>query len=66
MCYLGADLWIWVPTRNQQRARIVAQVTARIQVEKRRRVGGPFAASSGGMSDVRSLEQDHPSAGRAL
>lgn len=25
-------------------------------------VGGPCAASSGGMSDVRSLEQRHPSA----
>jgi hypothetical protein len=28
------------------------------QIEKRQMVGGPSAAPSGGMSDVRSLEQD--------
>ena len=28
------------------------------QIEKRQMVGGPFAAPSGGMSDVRSLKQD--------
>lgn len=42
---------------------ILLQVRIHIQAEKRRRVGGPFAALSGGMSNVRVLEQCHPSSG---
>jgi hypothetical protein len=51
--YLSVDRWNWSP-QNQQRSGIVPQIAVRLQIEKRRRVGGPFAASTGGMSDVRS------------
>ena len=61
MLFLSADRLIAGPTGNEQRRQILPQARKRFQAEKRRMVGGPFAASSGGMSDVRSLEQEHPS-----
>lgn len=62
MVFLNVDRFeILVPTGNEQALSILPQDRRRLQLEKRQMVGGPFAAPSGGMSDVRSLEQDNHS-----
>lgn len=59
MVFLSVDRFeTLVPTGNELVLSIVPQKRRRLQIEKRQMVGGPFAAPSGGMSDVRSLEQD--------
>jgi hypothetical protein len=65
MVFLNADrLNCGSPRDTNSVAEILSQLERYIQVEKRRRVGGPFAALSGGMSNVRSLQQRHPNAQR--
>ena len=56
MVFLSADrLNCGSPRETNSVEGILTQVEGWFQVEKLRRVGGPFAALSGGMSDVRSL-----------
>ena len=63
MVFLSADrLNCRSPRETNRVGGILPHLEPDIQVEKRRRVGGPFAALSGGMSDVRSLQQGHPNA----
>jgi hypothetical protein len=65
MVFLSADrLNCGSPRETNSVGEILPHLEWYIQVEKRRKVGGPFAASSGGMSDVRSLQQRHPNARR--
>ena len=63
MVFLSVDRFEFlVPTGNELAPGILLQKRHGVQIEKRQTVGGPFAAPSGGMSDVRSLEQnDHSS-----
>jgi len=59
MVFLSVDRFeILVPTGNELSFEHITARARRLQVEKRQMVGGPSAAPSGGMSDVRSLEQD--------
>jgi hypothetical protein len=61
MVFLSADrLSCGSPRETNSVGEILPHLEWHFQVEKRRRVGGPFAALSGGMSDVRSLQQRHP------
>lgn len=58
MVFLRADRFeIWSPRGNEPFPAYYRK-NVPSQIEKRQMVGGPFAAPSGGMSDVRSLEQD--------
>ena len=55
MVFLNADrLSCGSPRETNKREGILTQGKAEFQEEKRQMVGGPFAALSGGMSDVRS------------
>ena len=59
MVFLSVDRFEFlVPTGNELAPGILLQKRHGVQIEKRQTVGGPFAAPSGGMSDVRFLERD--------